>query len=148
VTLIDEHAKLSIMDTEKSSPKFSTQKKCIEYLERVRWQGKPICPYCKVQKSSPLKDGRHHCNGCDTAFSVTVHTIFHDTRLPLPKWFLAIRLVINSNGKISSRRLAKTVMINKNTAWQLINKVYDAMTRTNERQLLLSIVEMQEQHYD
>jgi transposase-like protein len=133
------------MDKAEPSPNFSSQDDCIRYLESIRWQGNPTCPYCNVQKSTPLKDGRHHCNGCGTAFSVTVRTIFHDTRLPLPKWFLAIKIVVNSHGRISARQLAKRIQINKNTAWLLINKIYGAMAITNERQLLLGIVAMQEE---
>jgi transposase-like protein len=123
---------------------FNTHADCIKYLERVRWQGKPTCPYCNVQKSTPMKDGRHHCNGCGLAYSVTVKTIFHRSHLPLDKWFLAIRLIIVSHGKISVRELAKSVQINRNTACQLINKVSNAMVRTDDRQFLLGIVEMQE----
>ena len=134
------------MDTVKASSMFSTQMDCIKYLERVRWQGKPICPYCKGKKSTPTKnENRHHCNNCGVAFSVTVKTVFHDTRLPLHKWFLAISLILNSRNAISSRQLAKYLKINRNTAWRLTNKIYDAMIKTDERQLLLGIVEMQEQ---
>lgn len=91
-----------------------------------------------------MKDGRHHCNGCGVAYSVTVKTIFHHSRLPLQKWFLAIRLIIVSHGNISARELAKCVKINRNTAWKVANKVHNAMTKTDERQLLLGIVEIQE----
>jgi transposase-like protein len=124
---------------------FSTQDDCIKYLEEVRWQGKPSCPYCNGKKSTPMKDNkRHHCNCCGTTFSVTVSTIFHDTRLPLQKWFLAIKVIIKSNKHISARQLAKHLKINRNTAWQITNKIDNAMTKTNERQLLLGIVEIQE----
>jgi len=127
-----------------SNEVFSTQNDCIEYLERVRWQGKPTCPYCRVQKSTLMKDGRHHCNGCGLAYSVTVKTIFHRSHIPLQKWFLAIRLIIVSHGNISARELAKSVRINRNTAWQVINKVTNAMIKTDDRQLLLGIVDIQE----
>src|SRR5688572_4505747 len=98
------------MQTAKPSP-FNTDANCIQYLERVRWQGKPTCPYCHVQKSTLVKDGRHHCNGCGVTYSVTVRTIFHRSHLPLRKWFLAIRLIITSHGNISTRQLAKSVKI-------------------------------------
>lgn len=124
---------------------FSTHEDCINYLEQLLWHGKPICPYCQATKSTPIKiEKRHHCNCCGTTFSVTVSTVFHDTRLPLHKWFQAIKLVIKSEKNISARKLAKHLKINKNTAWQISNKIYNAMRKTNERQLLLSIVEMQE----
>jgi transposase-like protein len=132
------------MDTAKSSSKIITEDDCIQFLEHIRWHGKPTCPYCHAQKSTPMKDGRHHCNGCGVTYSVTVQTIFHRSHLSLDKWFLAIRLIIVSHGNISARKLAEGAKINRNTAWQIIDKVYTAMAKTDERQLLLSIVEMQE----
>jgi transposase-like protein len=132
------------MGTAKSSPTFNTHDDCIHYLERIRWQGRPTCPYCHAQKSTPMKDGRHHCNSCGVTYSVTVQTIFHHSHLPLHKWFLAIRLIIVSHGRISVRQLAKGAKINRNTALHITDKVYKAMAKTDERQLLLSIVETQE----
>ena len=41
-------------------------------------------------------DYRWQCSRCKTSFSVTVNTLFHRTRLPLPKWFLAIILISNA----------------------------------------------------
>jgi len=69
--------------------KFSTQADCVAYLEDVRWNGEPRCPYCNLTNSTPMSnEARHHCNNCKTSFSVTVDTIFHHTHLPLQKWFL------------------------------------------------------------
>lgn len=124
---------------------FSTEEQCVKYLERVRWPTQPICPYCAAKKSTPMKDNRHHCNCCGTTFSITVRTIFHDTRIPLKKWFMAIKLILDTESRISSRKLAKDLGINRNTASRLINRVYGAMANTDDRQLLLGIVEMQEQ---
>jgi len=136
------------MVTDNTTLHFKSHSDCIKYLERVRWQGVPTCPYCHVQKSTLMKDGRHHCNGCGVAYSVTVNTVFHRSRLPLPKWFQAIRLIIVSHGNISARELAKRVRINRNTAWQITTKIHDAMVNTDERQLLLGIVEIQEREHE
>ena len=65
---------------------FPTQADCIAHLEDVRWQGKPRCVYCQSTNVTPApKEKRHHCNNCNTTFSVTVGTIFHHTHLPLSK---------------------------------------------------------------
>ena len=76
--------------------KFPTQADCFAHLQKVRWRGTPICPYCKSERVSamPTKQ-RHHCNNCKASFSVTVGTIFI-THLPLQKWFLAVALVLNA----------------------------------------------------
>jgi len=68
---------------------FPSHGDCIAYLEKIRWKYQPVCPYCKsIRVTSFKKEQRHHCNNCNTSFSVTVGTIFHKTKLDLQKWFL------------------------------------------------------------
>ena len=69
--------------------KFPTHEDCLAYLEKVRWNNVPTCPYCNSTNSTSFKkENRHHCNNCNTSYSVTVGTIFHKTKLDLQKWFL------------------------------------------------------------
>jgi len=118
---------------------------CITYLEETRWQGKPVCPYCNSTNSTPLlKEQRHHCNNCNTTFSVTVNTIFHQTHLPLQKWLLAVTLVLNAKKGIAARQLARDLEVNKNTAWRMGMKIRQAMVDTGQRNLLTGLVEMDE----
>jgi transposase-like protein len=94
--------------------KFPTQEDCIKHLEAVRWKGQPTCPYCNSSNiTSVPKESRHHCNDCNTSFSVTVGTIFHKTKLDCQKWFLAISLVLNAKKGISARQLARDIEVNK-----------------------------------
>jgi transposase-like protein len=125
--------------------KFPTEADCISHIERVRWNGKPVCPYCKSTRTSPMpSESRHHCNGCNTTFSVTVDTIFHHTHLPLQKWFLAISLVLNAKKGISARQLGRDLEVNKNTAWFMGMRIRNAMFEQGE--LLKGIVEMDESY--
>lgn len=120
--------------------KFPTHADCIRYLEEIRWNRTPVCPYCKVEYFTPLaKENRYHCNNCNTSFSVTVNTIFHRSRLPLQKWFLGICLVLNSSKRISTRQLSKQIEVNKDTACSIIQKIRKAML--SNRDLLLTIAE-------
>jgi len=124
---------------------FPTEADCIAHLEQVRWQGKPACPYCISTNSTALpKEHRYHCNNCNTTFSVTVNTIFHQTHLPLQKWFLAVSLVLNAKKGIASRQLARDLDVNKNTAWRIAMKIRQAMIETEQRNLLTGLVEMDE----
>lgn len=123
--------------------RFPTEKDCILHLESVRWKNKPTCPYCKSVNSTPLAaEDRHHCNNCNTSYSVTVGTIFHHTHLPLQKWFLAITLVLNAKKGISSRQLARDLEVNKNTAWSMQMRIRKAMCEQGP--LLSGIIEMDE----
>jgi transposase-like protein len=123
--------------------KFPTEADCIAHLERVRWKGVPACPYCHSTRTTAIaKESRHHCNGCNTTFSVTVGTIFHHTHLDLQKWFLAISLVLNAKKGIAARQLARDLEVNKNTAWYMGMRIRNAMFEQGE--LLKGIVEMDE----
>jgi transposase-like protein len=123
--------------------KFPTEADCISHIERVRWHGVPLCPYCKSTRTTAMpKESRHHCNGCNTTFSVTVDTIFHHTHLDLQKWFLAISLILNAKKGISARQLARDLEVNRNTAWYMGMRIRNAMFEQGE--LLKGIVEMDE----
>jgi len=142
---LDKGRKVLIMDIVEIFQLFPTQEHCIKYLEQVRWHGIPTCPYCNSQNSTPVKNElRYHCNNCNTTYSVTVNTIFHDTRLELQKWFLAITLILNAKKGLSARQLARDLKVNKNTGWYLGMRIRKAMAQTDERQLLMGIVEMDE----
>jgi transposase-like protein len=122
---------------------FPTQESCINHLEQKRWAGVPVCPYCESTNTYKAKDRlRHHCNGCRKSFSVTIGTIFHDTRLPLQKWFLAISLMLNAKKGISSRQLARDLELPVKTAWSLSHRIRNAMQE--DQGLLSGIVEMDE----
>lgn len=119
-----------------------TQKDCISLIEELAWNKKPKCPYCSSQHYTRLKNEyRYRCNSCHTAYSVTVKTLFHDTRLPLNKWLLAIHILLYEKKEISSRDLALTLEINKNTAWYLMKRIENSLSDTKDRQLILSIME-------
>ncbi len=122
---------------------FPTNEDCLRYLEKVRWGETPVCPYCRAAKSTPVdKELRHHCNNCNTSFSVTVNTIFHKSKADLQKWFLALSLILNAKKGISARQLARDIEVNKNTAWYMGMRIREAMFQ--DRELLSGIVEMDE----
>lgn len=100
---------------------------CVAYLEQLRWSGKPICPFCTGKHSTPLRTGnRHHCNNCNGTFSVTAQTMFHGTRLPLQKWFLAIALLLTEEKQPTARALASQLEIDKNSAAFLLKRIREA----------------------
>lgn len=124
---------------------FPDEAACISHLEAVRWNGKPVCPYCGSDRTTPMpNEQRHHCNACNTTFRVTVGTIFHHTHLDLQKWFLAISLILDAKKGISTRQLAHELVLNKNTAWYLARRIRKAMELSDERNFLVGVVEVDE----
>ncbi len=106
----------------------------MKFLENLRWGKNPKCPHCGSGRvTSFKKDHRHHCNACNISFSATVNTAFHNTRIPLHKWFAALSLIFKNNNKVSARKLAAEIDVNKNTAWQMLNKLNDSVANTGQK---------------
>lgn len=123
--------------------KYPTKESCLKHLEVVRWKGEVKCPYCTSKRVTPTKIGfRHHCNNCNTTFSVTVKTIFHNTKLDVQKWFLAISLVLNAKKGLSARQLGRDLEVTKDTAWFMAMRIRIAMLDQGE--LLKGLIEMDE----
>lgn len=120
---------------------YSSHSKCLRYLEKVRWSGTAICPYCSCNKSSS-KDLRYTCLSCNRSYSVTVGTIFESSKLSLTKWFLGISLILSAKKGISSRQLARHLSVNKDTAWLLQKKIRQAMSEKDV--VLQGIIEADE----
>ena len=136
------------MNLIKIMQKFSTQDACIYHLEKMRWGGNPKCPYCSSLKisrhaSKDRSGSRWQCQKCHKAFSVTVGTIFHKTRLPIQTWFLAIALILNAKKSLSNRQLGRDLGLPCNTAWKLAKKIREGFLG-NQSKLLHGIVEMDE----
>lgn len=122
---------------------FPTQESCITHLEQARWGDAPICPFCGSTNTNPLKaEIRHHCNGCRKSFSVTAGTIFHNTHIPLQKWFLLISLMMNAKKGLSACQAARDIEIRRPTVWSMMHRIRRAMT--DDGALLSGIVEMDE----
>jgi transposase-like protein len=126
--------------------RFGDEQSCRDYLEHLRWPRGIECPKCKGKKiSSILKRDQYNCDNesCRYQFSVTADTQFHDTHLPLFKWFLATFLICQSRKGMSANQLKRMLRINYRTAWYLCHRIRDAMQAT-ERQPLGGIVEVDE----
>lgn len=108
--------------------KFNTQQKCITYLEKLRWGNKPISPFTGKDNVTQRKGTfKYHCNDTNNDFTVLYGTIFQDTRLPLPKWFMLIGLMLNAKKGIPSTQLERDLGISYKTAWYAQMRVRCAM---------------------
>jgi len=124
--------------------RFRDEDACREYLERLRWPDGPVCPRCESDSVSRIETrGQLDCNSCRYRFSVTAGTIFHDSKLPLWKWFVAIYLVCESKKGISASQLGRTIGVSYKTAWYLCHRIREAVA-TDSSQLLKGIIEIDE----
>jgi transposase-like protein len=122
------------------------ENKCRAYLERYRWPEGKKCPRCGSSKTSrAMKDGHNYnCDVCRYQFTVTAGTIFHDSHLPLWKWFLAVYLMAESKKGMSANQLKRTLKISYKTAWYLCHRIRKAMNEVAEKPKLKGVVEVDE----
>lgn len=105
---------------------FSTETRCRDFLFNVYYPNGIKCPKCGgeiVYKCGKI----YHCEDCNHNFSVTVHTIFHSTKLPLRKWFAAIWLMTNNKKAINACMLSRELRITYATAWHMLRKIRCSM---------------------
>jgi transposase-like protein len=87
-----------------------------EHLEKIQWPGGPVCPHCglvgeaykltaREDSKTSVRKGVYKCASCREQFTVTVGTIFEDSKIPLHKWLLAIHLMCSSKKGISAHQL-------------------------------------------
>ena len=125
---------------------FDTDEKCRTYLELQRWGNTPCCPFCASINVTRLKVGkRFQCNEkqCRTKFSVTVKTVFENTKIPLTKWFFAMYILSNHSKGISSLQLADWLDVTQATAWFLNHRIREMLTDKGAEQLS-GVVEVDE----
>lgn len=137
---------------------FATEEQCLAYLEKMRWPEGVQCLACESKRISKFqaregtrkrfskklgKDvevripSRHlyQCLECGRQFSATLGTLFHDSHLPLRKWFLAIALLCNAKKSISALQLQRDLEVSYRTAWYLAHRIRKAMEQKDGPQL-------------
>src|SRR5271170_1586320 len=127
---------------------FSTDERCREILERLRWPEGVMCPRCKDTRISRMREyARFECSICQYQFTVTSGTIFHDSHLPLPVWFLATLLICEAKKGMSAAQLKRTLWGEHKgsykTAWYLCHRIRAAMASA-EKNMMYGTIEMDE----
>ncbi len=124
--------------------RFGSEDRCHEYLEGLRWPDGVECPRCASKKISRIAKRRQFdCDSCRYQFSVRVGTLFHDSKLPLWKWFLAVYVMGESLKGVSANQLKRMLGVSYKTAWYLCHRIRAAMHEEGA-ELLTGIVEADE----
>ena len=117
-----------------TKPHFTDKDKAREYLEELRWNGNPVCPHCGDSGAWPIKGGRkglYKCKSCRSQFTVTVGTVFENSRVPLNKWLIAVYMMASSKKGVSSKQLERTLGVTYKTAWFMSHRIREAMKEDN-----------------
>ena len=136
------------------SPYFSDGDKARELLESLRWPDGPVCPHCgnseaykleaKPESKTAVRTGVYKCKKCRKQFTVTVGTIFEDSRIPLSKWLAAIYMMCASKKGVSAHQLHRELGITYKSAWFMCHRIRLAMEDGPLASMLSGIVEVDE----
>ena len=110
---------------------------CRIFLSSMRWPDGPQCPKCgaedpyTINRRSRTKNKVNtffKCRSCRRQFTVTVGTIFEDSKIPLKKWLAALYLMVSSKKGISAHQLYRMLDFGSyRTAWFMAHRIREAM---------------------
>lgn len=123
---------------------FKDEETCKAWYAQQRWGSNPACPHCgsiKVYNTNRgYKCGEKECN---KKFSVTVGTIFENSKIGLRTWFAAMFLCTTSKKGVSSVQLSETLGITQKSAWFVLHRIRE-MLKDNSTEQLSGEVEIDE----
>lgn len=116
-----------------NQPHFQDPDAAREYLEAIRWANGVVCPHCGViDKFYKLtgeahRPGLYKCSDCREQFTVTVGTVFEDSKIKLHIWLQACHLMSASKKGISAKQLERMLGVSYKTAWFMSHRIREAM---------------------
>lgn len=124
---------------------YSTEHKAVKWLEKIRWDKKPVCPHCgdteNISKPKSKKHTYWH-KDCRKQFTVKTNTIIHSSKIPTKKWVVAIYTVLTARKGISSLQLSKEPGITQKSSWYMLQRIRQACKQGSFK--LSNIVEADE----
>ena len=124
-----------------------------EHIEKLLWpDGEPICRHCGSvnayrMQGATCRPGLCRCRDCKKQFTVTVGTIFEDTKIGLATWLRAFHLMCSSKKGISALQLQRNLGLGSyRTAWHMAHRIRLAMRCEPMHSLLTGIVESDESY--
>ncbi len=96
-----------------------------------------MCPHCGMDKKPYLTNRGYTCSDkdCGRKFTVTVGTVFENSKIKLNSWFAAIYLATAHKKGISSLQLHRDLGVAQKTAWFILHRIRE-MLRQKESDLL------------
>jgi ribosomal protein L37AE/L43A len=128
--------------------RFPTERRCHDYLAKMRFPAGYICPKCGSSAAGVVRDrGLWQCKRCRHQVSVTAGTMFHRTRTPLRQWFWAIFLTARDKRGHSALQLSRELGVPYPRAWLMLHKIRAAMAQRDATYQLGGVVEMDEAYF-
>ena len=150
--------------------KFATKESCLQYLADLRWPNGIVCLKCGIVGNDQFRKfttnettrtrfskrkqavvtvkvpsrSLYECKGCGYQFAATTGTVFHDSHLPLEKWFEAVAMILEAKKGMSALQVSRHLGVpkeNYKSIWYLCHRIREA---TKETGLLTGEVEADE----
>jgi transposase-like protein len=127
--------------------KVPTEAAAYEFLEQLRWDGKPVCPHCGESERKPYflkpsngssrstrtgsKSERRvwKCASCRKQFSVLTGTIFHGSKVPVRTWLFVVFEMCASKNGVAAREIERKHQVQPKTAWHMLHRIREAMKK-------------------
>lgn len=121
---------------------YGTEVQCENALFTWRFPHGFVCPECANKTCCRLKRRPRvwQCNHCRRQMSLTENMIFANSKLPLPKWFLALHLLSQTKTGLSVMELKRQLGVIHNTAWML--KLLQAMKEYDDKQPICGSIQL------
>jgi transposase-like protein len=125
--------------------RFGREEQCVAYLEKLKWPNGFTCEACSEKRYGLYQSGTrqiYQCCNCRKNHRLTAGTLFHRTKIPLRKWFIAIREISQSKNSISALELHRHLDVNYKTAWLMKQKIMQLMYESDKEYKLKNRVEV------
>lgn len=112
------------MSIEEFRQKYNSEDDCLCFLEVLRWGDNRRCPHCNGSKTYKFTNGRlFKCAECRKQFTVTLGTIFSDSKVSLQKWLLTIFILTSAKKGITPTQLSQYIGVTTKTALFMIERI-------------------------
>lgn len=127
---------------------YGTEEQCRQHLWKMRFGNGFVCPKCECERGYEITTRNvMKCADCEYQVSSTVGTIFHDTKTPLHKWYLAIYLITIDKRGISAMALMREIGVTYKTAWYINKRIRAAMKLADDKYKLDGNVAIDEAYF-
>ncbi len=102
---------------------FSSEQNCIDYLEKILWNNKPVSPFDPTSEVWNLANNQYMCKNTGKRFNIKKGTIFENSKISLRNWFISLFLLYSNKKGISSLQLPKYFKTTQKTAWFILHRL-------------------------
>lgn len=102
---------------------FPDEQSCIDFLEKILWNGCPVSPFDENSKVYKCKGNRYKCRNTGKYFNIRSIGIFKNSNVRLQDWLIAIWLYTSHKGGISSMQLQRELNLTQKTTWFILKRL-------------------------